>query len=190
MKKPSKSRKNHILQDVEAVCDQAVVLERGKVVAQGGIADLTAGGEREFRLRLEPASGKQSGAANVLEVLRASWRSEALGDGRYAVWLPDEQDTTRIFAAVHQASATVRSLHLKRRSLEDVFLTAVRSNSEPNAVTPNAVTPNAGTPSAGTPSAGTPSAGTPSAGSTNAGTAGASKASGGDPQDPSDGGAP
>ena len=105
------------------------------------------------RRRLQRAEllciGKQSGAANVLEVLRASWRSEALGDGRYAVWLPDEQDTTRIFAAVHQASATVRSLHLKRRSLEDVFLTAVRSNSEPNAVTPSAVTPNAGTPSAG-----------------------------------------
>lgn len=120
----------HILQDVEAVCDSAVVLERGKVVAQGNIQELTAGGEREFRLRVEPAPGQHGGAANVLEALQASWRAEALGDGRFAVWLPEEQDTSSIFAAVRKTSATVRSLQRKRRSLEDVFLTAVRGSGE------------------------------------------------------------
>ena len=124
----------HILQDVEAVCDAAVVLERGRVVAQGKIQELTAGGEREFRLRVEARVGSGSDAAQtalVLEAaLQAKWRTEPLGDGRYAVWLPEEHDTTGVFAAVRQAGAMVRSLQLKRRSLEDVFLTAVRGNEE------------------------------------------------------------
>ena len=118
----------HILQDVEAVCDSAVVLERGKVVAQGNIQELTSGGERELRLRINPVPGQSDSAARVLEALQASWRADALGDGRFAVWLPEDQCTSSVFAAVRKTSATVRSMQLKRRSLEDVFLTAVRGS--------------------------------------------------------------
>ena len=120
----------HILQDVEAVCDSAVVLERGKVVAQGNIQELTSGGERQFRLRVDSAPGQVDGAAKVLAALQAGWRAEALGDGRYAVWLPEVHDTTSVFAAVRKVGATVRSLQLRRRSLEDVFLHAVRGSGE------------------------------------------------------------
>lgn len=117
----------HILQDVEAVCDSAVVLERGRVVAQGDIHDLTAGAEREFRLRVEPTDSAASDSMDsMLTTLQASWRAESLGDGKYAVWLPPDTDTSRVFAAVHASRATVLSLVLKRRSLEDVFLSAVR----------------------------------------------------------------
>jgi ABC-2 type transport system ATP-binding protein len=117
----------HILQDVEAVCDAAVVMERGKVVAQGDIQDLTAGAEREFRLRVEPGSGPVGSApGSALAALQEKWRAEPLGDGLFAVWLPSEADTAGVFAAVRGAGSTVRSLKLKRRSLEDVFLSAVR----------------------------------------------------------------
>jgi ABC-2 type transport system ATP-binding protein len=127
----------HILQDVEAVCDSAVVLERGRVVAQGNIRELTAGSEREFRLRVEPADAAAGSSIagdsrasdsmhSMLTKLQASWRAEPLGDGKYAVWLPPETDTSSVFAAVRAAGATVRSLALKRRSLEEVFLSAVR----------------------------------------------------------------
>ena len=121
----------HILQDVEAVCDSAVVLDRGKVVAQGNIKDLTSGGEREFRLRVEGAtvSADRSGTT-VMSALSATWRTESLGEGRYSVWLPEGQDTSAVFSAVREVGACVRSLVLKRRSLEDVFLTAVRGSEE------------------------------------------------------------
>jgi ABC-2 type transport system ATP-binding protein len=112
----------HILQDVEAVCDAAVVLERGRVVAQGDLGELTRGVEREYRLRIEPSS------ADVLPQLLAMWRAVALGDGRFSVWLPDDAETKHVFAAVRSASASVRSFVLQRRSLEEVFLTAVRGN--------------------------------------------------------------
>lgn len=117
----------HILQDVEAVCDSAVVMERGRVAAQGALQTLTAGVDREFRLRTAPASSE------VLTALRDRWRAEQLGDGRYSVWLPDDGDTSALFAAVHAAGASVRGLTQKRRSLEEVFLSAVREQGAANA---------------------------------------------------------
>ena len=77
-------------------------------------------------MRVDPAPGVQDSAKKVLEELQLSWRAEAIGEGRFAVWLLDDQCTSSVFAAVRKASATVRSMQLKRRSLEDVFLTAVR----------------------------------------------------------------
>lgn len=109
----------HILQDVASVCDAAVVMERGRVVAQGDLQTLTAGAEREYRLRVEPAD------AGVEAALGARWRVAALGDGRYAVWLPDGADTHGIFEVVRAAGGSVRSMTRKRRSLEEVFLRAV-----------------------------------------------------------------
>ena len=111
----------HILQDVEAVCDSAVVMERGRVAAQGELHQLTAGVDREYRLRVDPAG------AELLPALRARWRAEPLGDGRFAVWLPEGATTNALFAAVRDAGGVVRSLTLRRRSLEEVFLSAVRA---------------------------------------------------------------
>lgn len=115
----------HILQDVEAVCDSAVVLERGKVVAQGNLNELTAGVEPEYRLRVEPAG------VDLLARLQENWRAEALGDGTFAVWVPNQAETSRVFATVLAAGANVRSLQQQRRSLEDVFLIAVRGTQQP-----------------------------------------------------------
>jgi len=118
----------HILQDVEAVCDSAVVMERGRVVAQGDIQELTSGAEREFRLLVEPVTNASTADLEraVAANLDASWRPEPLGDGRFAVWLPADEDTSGVFAAVRSANGKVRSLTLQRRSLEEVFLSAVR----------------------------------------------------------------
>lgn len=112
----------HILQDVEAVCDGVVVLEAGKVVAQGRLAELTATAERRFELGIEPATVDLTAAFGA-----AGWRGEAHGEGRYTLWLPEPVDTQAVFAAVHRAGAVVAELRPHRRSLEEVFLGAVRA---------------------------------------------------------------
>ncbi|MFK7742782.1 MAG: ATP-binding cassette domain-containing protein [Planctomycetota bacterium] len=110
----------HILQDVEAVCDRAVVLEKGRVVANGSIADLTSDEERQYLLRVDPAS------LDLGPLLASVARVERQGNGRYSVWLPDGAPTHPLFAAVVGAGGTVRSMVQKRRTLEEVFLRAVR----------------------------------------------------------------
>lgn len=109
----------HILQDVEAVCDAAVVLEKGRVVAQGSLRDLTAGGERQHGLAVEPATPA------VMAALEPLGRVRAEGTGQYTLWLPDGADVAGVYAAVAAAGSVVRSFVPHRRSLEDVFLQAV-----------------------------------------------------------------
>jgi ABC-2 type transport system ATP-binding protein len=117
----------HILPDVEEVCDAAVVLEQGRLVASGTLRELTGGVDRQFRLAIEP------GSAAVLERLAQCCRVEDHGGGQCTVWLPDAVEPRALFAAVAGAGAALRSLVPHRRSLEDVFLQAVRTPAPPEA---------------------------------------------------------
>lgn len=123
----------HILQDVEAVCDSAVLLERGRVVAQGPLSELTHGGAREYRLRIEPTTAGQQVPAALTDALAAAGtgRVEAVGEGNYSVWLADDAATGAVFASVAAHGCHVRSMRLQRRSLEQVFLSAVRGEANP-----------------------------------------------------------
>lgn len=110
----------HILQDVEAVCDAAVVLDQGRLVAAGPLQELTRTPERRFRLRVEPVElALPPTAAPDLELA-------ALGAGAYEVRMGGHGTARDLFALVQQRGGVVRQLVLHRRSLEEVFLGAVR----------------------------------------------------------------
>jgi ABC-2 type transport system ATP-binding protein len=110
----------HILQDVETVCDAAVVMEKGAVVAQGTLQQLTGAGAPRHTMVVEPAG------VELPASLPGGLRLSADGPGRYTVWLPEPAATEALFAAVLAAGGRVRSLIPHRRSLEDVFLGVVR----------------------------------------------------------------
>ncbi len=52
---------SHNLQELEEVCDAACILDRGRIVAQGTIAELTAASE-EVRVKVAPSKDPQTGA--------------------------------------------------------------------------------------------------------------------------------
>ena len=110
----------HILQDVEAVCDAAVVLEKGQVVAQGRIEDLCRATERRYHLQVEPAT------VELPALLRPGVRLTSEGAGRYLVDVEGEFSPQELFTLVRAHSGTVREMVPQRRSLEEVFLGAVR----------------------------------------------------------------
>lgn len=68
----------HILADVERVCDTVAVLDRGRVVVQAPIGDLTARGTRRFVLEVdgdvEPVAGELERAGWVSAVTREPGR--------------------------------------------------------------------------------------------------------------------
>ncbi|MHC4813213.1 MAG: ABC transporter ATP-binding protein [Planctomycetota bacterium] len=113
---------SHILQDVESVCDNVVLLEKGRVLAAGGMQELTKTETRDLHVRLdgERAALEQGlRAAGVLAVHPED------GD-RYRLTLPEELPVAEVFLAVQNAGGTVRQLRQHRRTLEEVFLGAVR----------------------------------------------------------------
>lgn len=109
----------HILHDVECVCDAAVVLEQGRVVAQGSLRELTGGPVRQHELIVDRATPALEAA------LRELGRVERQPNGGYGILLAAGVATQAVFAVCARHGAAVRALVPQRRSLEDVFLQAV-----------------------------------------------------------------
>lgn len=112
----------HILQDVETVCDAVVVMEKGKVVAQGRLEDLCRTSERRFHLQVEPV------AVQLPSEPRSGLRLTGLGAGRFDVEADGDVPAPELFALVHACGGAVRELVPHRRSMEEVFLGAVRGD--------------------------------------------------------------
>lgn len=115
----------HILQDVEAVCDAVVVMERGRVVAQGPLAELTHTAERVFVVQVEPPDLELPERPSSGLICRKA------GDGSWRVHAQSGQAARDVFALVLQHGGVVRQIERQRRSLEEVFLGAVHEGAAP-----------------------------------------------------------
>ncbi len=112
---------SHLLPDVESTCDHVIVLNRGRVVVQGSVADMTRGNETLLHVRSEGEA-----AAFAAELERAGFAHENDGNGRVTVHMPkDSPDADAIFAVAASAGVSITSLDQARSSLEEVFLKAV-----------------------------------------------------------------
>ena len=71
----------HVLSDVERVCDRVAILDRGRLVIEGPLADMLAAHARPI-LRLVPAPGQDEAAAILVDRLRAEpWTTDVIVDG-------------------------------------------------------------------------------------------------------------
>ena len=109
----------HILQDVEQVCDAVVVLEQGRVVAQGPLGELLASDTQTLRLQVEPVD------VALQERAPAGMELVPQGPGRFHVQLGASASVRDLFELVKSCGGEVRMLQQHRRSLEEVFLGAV-----------------------------------------------------------------
>ncbi len=111
---------SHLLDEVEKTCDAAAIVDRGKIVTQGAIADLAAGGGARHELIVgvddaERALGVLGGSALV---------SEARPDdeGIRVVLSGDPQTAALLNAELVRAGIGVSRLEPVRHSLEQRFL--------------------------------------------------------------------
>jgi ABC-2 type transport system ATP-binding protein len=111
---------SHLLDEVEKTCDAAAIVDCGKVITQGSIAELAAGGEGRHVLIVgvdDPERALGLLAANEL-VVEASRSPEGL-----RLILSGELDTAaQINAALVHAGVGVTRLEPVRQSLEQRFL--------------------------------------------------------------------
>ncbi len=110
---------SHLLEEVERVCDSAVILGEGRVVAQGRLDELQAGGVGIVVVVDE--------GAEVLAALLRERRLDVSVDGsRLRITAPENLADTAMLDAVRDGLAELalplRQLHANRISLEDVFL--------------------------------------------------------------------
>ena len=115
----------HILADVERVCDAVAILERGRVVASAGVAELTA---RATANRLIVEVEDSVAAAAVAGALAGrAWLKSIETDGRTLHLAVADLPTAQreIPAAIAGAGVPLRRFEIGETSLEDVFVELV-----------------------------------------------------------------
>ena len=109
----------HLMEEAEALADHVVIVDRGRVVAEGSPAALTTGGDQELRFRARPGMD----VAGLATALPAGYRAAETLAGRYVVQgRIDPAVLSSITGWCAAQGALADDVQVARRSLEDVFL--------------------------------------------------------------------
>ena len=123
---------SHILPEIEATCDRVLIINSGRIVAQGSPAELRHEifGHTSYRVEL---AGDRAGLDADLAALEPTLKVATVGDcgpdGFCVVTLQTESDADlgeKLLAALPARGYRVRALSRTQPSLEDVFLAATR----------------------------------------------------------------
>jgi ABC-2 type transport system ATP-binding protein len=106
---------SHLMDDVERVCDNIVLLHKGKLAAQGAIEDLKAI-DREIEIHV------WGGATRLEQALYADGLTVRREGRVMRVAHTGEDTSTRILRCAAETGAQVRRMHEYEASLEDLFL--------------------------------------------------------------------
>ena len=112
---------SHLLDEVEKICDAAAIVDRGKVIAQGPIAELTRGGDgarNELIVGVDDVELALS-TLSASELVREAHRSD---EGLRVELAGDPQTASEVNAALVRAGVGVMRLEPVRHSLEQRFL--------------------------------------------------------------------
>jgi ABC-2 type transport system ATP-binding protein len=113
---------SHLLQDVEAVCDEVLILKKGRVAATCDLAAERRANRQFVEIELTAPSETLAGelATSGCEVATTDSR-------RFKVVLPADSGSRQVMEAVARCSAAIRRLDCKRDSLQDIFLRAMEA---------------------------------------------------------------
>ena len=111
---------SHILADIETLCSNVVILNKGKVAAQGDLRDLRTINYSLYELKIK---GDENRFRKDLEGLGC--RVNETEDRILKVYMPAEADPMEIFRTAAAVGIQVRHFVKSRTSLEDLFAQTV-----------------------------------------------------------------
>ena len=120
----------HILQEVRPVTDRVVIINEGRVVADGVITDLTeqAMGDNRVYAAFDVAAVEVEGALRDLPGLSGLKSLDVHAGSRFELRAPFQQDLVSAVAELaRERGWALRELHESRFSLEDTFIALTRA---------------------------------------------------------------
>lgn len=127
---------SHQLPEVQELCDRVAIVDRGKVVYEGALADLRRQGGAGYRLR----TTEDSRALGVLSAQRGVEHITAALHG--ITFQAQESDVGPLSLALGQAGIGILALTPELATLEDLFFRLTESNGDdPSALSPSETPP-------------------------------------------------
>ena len=106
---------SHQLPEVQELCDRVAIVESGRVVYEGALADLRRQGGAGYRLRT-------TDDVRALEISRRQAGVEHAASGEHGlVFQAEEHDVGALSLALGQAGIGILALHPELATLEDLF---------------------------------------------------------------------
>lgn len=114
---------SHLLGEVELICDRVAILQRGELVREGTVAELTKQ-KGQYRLRLADGQAFPSEAVAAL-----GYAAQAVAErpGLIEVALNEGQTIDPVVKLLADRGLNLRHLVENKQSLEDVFMKTVES---------------------------------------------------------------
>ena len=107
---------SHILDDIESICASVVILNKGRLAAEGRMDDLRAIRYSLYELRIK---GDEEAFRRELEA--RGCRVDETEDRLIKVYMPEGADRMDLFRAAVRTGVQMRSFVKSRTSLEDLF---------------------------------------------------------------------
>lgn len=111
----------HILEEVEAVCSRAIIIDQGQIVADGTPEELEAKSERHNGIRVRLDASLRNLAVGVLGNLGAVAAVEEDADGLFVRPQPGENIAALVAERLKAENITPQEFHVERGRLDDVF---------------------------------------------------------------------
>jgi ABC-2 type transport system ATP-binding protein len=113
---------SHLLDEVERTCDAAAIVDRGKIITQGPIAELASGGGARHELIVGVGEGQAELALATIGGSEAVLEARSSDEGLRLILAGDPRSAAEINAALVGAGVAVMRLEPVRHSLEQRFL--------------------------------------------------------------------
>jgi len=114
---------SHLLTEIELVCDRVAIVDRGRVVREGALADLL-GRVSEIRLTLDRVDPP------LLAALRRHGEALAVDGATVVLGVPDLEVAPAVAETIVRAGYRLYGLVPVQRSLEDVFVSLVEGGDQ------------------------------------------------------------
>ena len=123
---------SHILQEVSAVCDKVVIINKGEVKAVDTMQNLTAGSDGKIKLRLR-LEGEKSYVSGILEncngvVSVSDIVQESDNVSSYTVLLTNDNFRKDLISQLAHKNINILEIQTIKMSLEEIFVKITQEN--------------------------------------------------------------
>jgi ABC-2 type transport system ATP-binding protein len=118
---------SHSLDVVEAICHRVLILTRGRVIAQGSVAEITRRAAVPHTCRIQISPESASRALSVLSAMPSVWveRHPKRQDELIVTSSPDDDDMNEVLENLIEAGVPIQAFSRESARLSDAFLSMI-----------------------------------------------------------------